>query len=64
MRTGKLHGDGFFNILYRVGCRGSKFDRASRTASLTLEQSRPILLNEVSIWGATLVAFDVAVDVV
>jgi hypothetical protein len=31
---------------------------------LTLEQSRPILLNEVSIWGATLAAFDVAVDVV
>ena len=42
----------------------SKLDRASCTASLALQQGGSVLLDEVSIRGATLDTLDVCIDVI
>ena len=50
-------------FLYRKG-DSSKFDWASRTACLTLEQGCSIVLLKVSIRRTTLSALDVGIDIV
>ena len=46
----------------RIGA--SKFNRASRTTCLALEERGSVLLHKVSIWCRALAALDVGIDVV